>query len=199
VQLARLDTVLEAVIAALPADPNAAIQIVSGLGPTSSATVPVEQVGTMLADLHRMDAANEVSYRSLPAHELDAGADTTYTIDTSGAAAVIRALTGSATGGRSIGDGIRVLVRNGVGTPGLGETTRAKLVKAGDTYIAGGNVTPFDKDPTVVLITEDNPTQRALGDKVAATLGLTDDSLRVADEGQSIADVVVVLGVDYHP
>ena len=103
------------------------------------------------------------------------------------------------TGNEQSAGGIRVLVRNGVGTPGLGATARAKLNKAGDVYVAGGNQLPFDSDETVILITEDSPEQRALGEKVAAALGVDVSALRVSGEGQSIADVVVVLGTDYRP
>ena len=91
------------------------------------------------------------------------------------------------------------MVRNGVGTPGLGATARTKLTKAKDVYIAGGNQLPFDSDRTVILISEDTADQRALGEKVAAVLGVDPGDMRVSGEGQSIADVVVVLGTDYRP
>jgi hypothetical protein len=133
-------------------------------------------------------------------HDVESGTgSSTYTVDTAGAAEAINDLTGSATGNVRSADGIRVLVRNGVGTPGLGATARGKLNKAGDVYVAGGNQLPFDKDETVVLITEDTPEQRALGEKVAAALGVSNSALRVSGEGQSIADLVVVLGTDYRP
>ena len=62
-----------------------------------------------------------------------------------------------------------------------------------------GNQKASDSDETVILITEDSPEQRALGEKVAAALGVGVSALRVSGEGQSIADVVVVLGTDYRP
>ncbi len=199
-QLARLDTVLEAVIGGFADKPAAAVQQIAALGPSSQSSLPLARLGTVMAHLHALDAADNLTYRSLPVHDLDAGTGiATYTVDTTGAAEAISDLTGSASGNEQNAGGIRVLVRNGVGTPGLGATARAKLNKAKDVYVAGGNQLPFDSDQTVILITEDTPDQRALGDKVAAVLGVDDSALRVSGEGQSIADVVVVLGTDYRP
>jgi LytR cell envelope-related transcriptional attenuator/LytR_cpsA_psr family len=198
-QLARLSTVLQAVIAGLPTQPAAVTQVLAALGAGSRFTLPLVQLSGVLADLQALDATNSLEYESLPVHEIDAG-DTTYTVDTTGAVATIHDLTGiTTTASTTAAVGVRVLVRNGVGTPGLGETTRARINKAGDTYIAGGNQLPFDRDLTVILITDDTPAQRALGDKVAADLGVPVSALRVSGEGQSIADVIVVLGTDYHP
>jgi len=198
-QLARLDTVLEAVFAKLSAKPAGVSAQLAALGATSHSTMPLARLSQVLADLTALDASNSLVYQSLPVHELDTGGTPTYTVDSTGAEGALSALTGSSTGDAANPTAIRVLVRNGVGTPGLGETTRAKLAKAGDVYVPGGNLLPFDKDPTVVLISEDTPQQRAMGDQVAKALGLTDASLRVTGEGQSIADVVVVLGTDYRP
>jgi hypothetical protein len=198
-QLARLDTVLEAVIGGFADTQNGATQQIAALGATSQSSLPVARLGAMLAHLHALDATDTLVYRSLPVHDLDSGAGSTYTVDTAGAVEAISDLTGSAAGNQQNAGGIHVLVRNGVGTPGLGATARAKLNKAGDVYVAGGNQLPFDKDATVIMITEDTPDQRALGEKVAAALGVDASALRVSGEGQSIADVVVVLGTDYRP
>jgi hypothetical protein len=199
-QLARLDTVLEAVIGGFADKPAAAVQQIAALGPSSQSSLPLARLGTVMAHLHALDATDTLVYRSLPVHDLDAGTGiTTYTVDTAGAAEAISDLTGSATGNEQSAGGIRVLIRNGVGTPGLGATARAKLNKAGDVYVAGGNQLPFDRDQTVILITDDTPEQRALGEKVAAALGVDVSALRISGEGQSIADVVVVLGTDYRP
>jgi hypothetical protein len=198
-QLARLDTVLEAVIGGMADNGPAAAEQIAALGASSQSSLPLARLGAVLAHLKTLDTTNSVGYQSLPVHALDAGGQTTYTLDSAGAADVLSGLTGIKTNTTTNDTSIRVLVKNGVGTPGLAETTRGRLAKAGQVYVAGGNELPFDKEPTVVLISEDTAVQRAMGDKVAAALGLGDGSLRVSGQGQSIADVVVVLGVDYRP
>lgn len=198
-QLARLDTVLEAVIGGMANNAAGAADQVAALGASSQSSLSVARLGSVLAHLKTLDTSNSVGYQSLPVHQLDGAGQTTYTLDSAGAADVLSGLTGTKTDTATNDTAIRVLVKNGVGTPGLADSTRARLSKAGEVYVPGGNELPFDKERTVVLISEDTAAQRAMGDKVAAALGLTDDSLRVSGEGQSIADVVVVLGVDYRP
>ena len=94
-QLARLDTVLEAVIGGFADTPAAAVQQIAALGPSSQSTLPLARLGTVMAHLHALDAADNLTYRSLPVHDLDAGTATTYTVDTTGAADAISDLTGS--------------------------------------------------------------------------------------------------------
>jgi hypothetical protein len=94
---------------------------------------------------------------------------------------------------------VRVLVQNGVGTPGLGETTRKRLIAAGLTYVNGGNAAQFGYAKSVVLIPDASTQSRREGADVAAALRLPPSSLRIAAQGQTIADVVVVVGADYKP
>ena len=49
---------------------------------------------------------------------------------------------------------MRVLVENGVGTPGLVEKARAKLVDAGFRFLNGGNASSFGDDPSTVLVAD---------------------------------------------
>ena len=95
------------------------------------------------------------------------------------------------------GGDVRVLVQNGAGTPGLGSTARDLLVAQGFTYVPGGNASSFGNAHSVVLITDATADKRAEGMAVVKALGLPDSALRVTSQGQSIADVVVVLGKDY--
>nr|MCU0266578.1 LytR C-terminal domain-containing protein [Actinomycetes bacterium] len=97
------------------------------------------------------------------------------------------------------GGPVRVLVQNGVGTPGLGEQARGLLVEEGFTYVNGGNANRFGYRTSVVLIRDASAAARTQGAEVAAALGLPESDLRVAAQGQSVADVVVILGADFAP
>jgi hypothetical protein len=94
--------------------------------------------------------------------------------------------------------GNRVLVLNGVGTPGLGEKVRARLVPAGFVFVGSRNNASLGVKKTRVLIREATAEQQALGLRVAKALGLGDDAVQTAELG-SIADVVVVVGSDFVP
>jgi len=97
------------------------------------------------------------------------------------------------------GESLRVLVENGVGTPGLVEKARTKLVASGFRFINGGNASPFNADPSGVLVPDGTDKSLERGKKVAAALGLPASSVRPEDRGQSVADVIVILGSDFAP
>jgi hypothetical protein len=92
--------------------------------------------------------------------------------------------------------GNRVLVLNGVGTPGIGDKVRAKIVPAGFVFVASRNNATFGVAKTRVLIKEATPEAQAVGEKVAKALGVPLDSVQTAEIG-TIADVVVVVGADF--
>jgi len=98
-----------------------------------------------------------------------------------------------------LSSGNRVMIENQVGTPGIGETTRAKLLAAGFTYLPGQNAPgmPNATAPSVVLITGTTAADIARGNAVATALGLPTSDVRVSSEGIRVADIVVLLGADY--
>jgi hypothetical protein len=97
------------------------------------------------------------------------------------------------------GDTIVVLVQNGVGTPGLEQDAAALLRDEGYDFFNGGNANQFGRDQTLVLIPDSTPASEALGEDVAATLGVPASSVQVTEQGSSIADVIVILGADFKP
>ena len=98
-----------------------------------------------------------------------------------------------------IGGDVRVLVQNGVGAPGLGGKARDKLAAAGMDYVEGGNAASFGTARTLILIQDGSQTSIAQGDEVATALGVPTSDVKITTQGQNIADVVVVLGTDFHP
>ena len=93
-----------------------------------------------------------------------------------------------------------MLVQNGRFVPGLGSTARDLLVDAGlhvrlRRQRAGPARRP-DADRGART-----PTDASLqwGADIAKALGVPASDVRVATEGQSIADVIVVLGTDFPP
>jgi len=200
VRLPRLQELLDGLLAALPAGaepPELAERL--GLGdPRRQAAAPtVAQVVAALRDGAGTDA---VSYTVLPVLPLDSGgARSTYRIDPAGVRRLTDArLAGSVPPGRRAGDN-RVLVLNGVGTPGIGESVRERLVPAGLVYVGSRNAQPFGRERTVVVVFDRSAASLRLAEKLRAALVLPDASVQVSTRSQSIADAFVVVGRDFRP
>ena len=197
-RLARVQEVLDGVVAALPAAPEL-VAVLDGLGPRSVATAAPAQLAAFLLGLQSDAQADRLQYDVLPVVDLDPGGEVTaFRVDTAAAAAVVdRLLRASVPAGTREG-GNRVLVLNGVGTPGLGEAVRAKLVPAGFVFAGSDNAPRFGYTTTQVLVPEATPEAQALGERVATALGLPGLQIGTQELG-TVADVVVVVGADFRP
>lgn len=196
-RLARQEQVLRGVLTALPDDPATIRTIVSGL-PGAPDGASLDAVVRVVSASRLAAASDELASTMLPVKEIDAGGSTTaYGLDDKAAAQLVDArLAGAKLPVAAVGH-VRVLVQNGVGTPGLGDSARTKLLAAGLRYVAGGNLPGFGQDETVVLLRDASSTNRERGMAVARALGLGQSSLRISESAPTIADIVVILGSDY--
>jgi hypothetical protein len=94
-----------------------------------------------------------------------------------------------------------VIVINGTGALGLGQTAHAKLDRHGLVFVHSENQQGFSfrGRHSVVLVTDDSTASHALGHRVARALGLPDSDIAINSQPTSAADVVVILGADYRP
>ena len=195
-RLARLQAVLDGILTALP---DKAEPLLGSLGPTSVTTLPARQLADLLTGLRRDDKTSDLQYDSLPVIKIDAGTDEIrFRIDAAASTALVDRLLAQSVpaGARSTGN--RVLVLNGVGTPGIGEKVRSRLVPAGLVFVGSRNAEHFGYATRQVLIRDATPESQALGAKVATALGLPQDDVRTADLG-ALSDVVVLVGADFAP
>lgn len=194
---ARLKKVLQAVLTELPGDADAVAKLADGLG----TRVPAElDLAALLADLHADTTDGQVDYDVLPTRVLETGgAQEALTVDARAAAAMVKRLFPAAVRATGEAAPTRVLVQNGVGTAGLGEKARDKLVAAGFAFVAGGNAPQLGVASTVVVIRDATPASRTTGAAVAAALGVPADAVRISARDQTVADVVVILGADFRP
>ena len=199
-RLARFDLVLRQLLAGLPKGDAAVTTLLSGLGAGSAATVPVAKLSSVLTGLASDAVANSMDDEVLPVTSLDTGQDIhAFTLDGAKTATLVSAQFAGSVPANRKATGNRVYVQNQVGTPGIGETTRAKLEQAGFVYIHGDNTEdmPNATAPSVVVIFGKTAAQIAEGQKVAAALGLPVGDVRVSDQGFPVADIVVKIGADY--
>ena len=196
-RLSRLQDVLDGVLVALPKDPAA---LVGSLGGGSQPSLGAGPTGALLAGLAADDKGSELQYRSLPVVPITSGSDeTTFRVDAAATASLVDELLAQSVppGARTAGN--RVLVLNGVGTPGLGEKVRAKLVPAGFVFVGAHNAEHLGYAQTQVLVPDGTTASIAVGTRVATALGLTADSVRTSASLGSISDVVVLVGGDFRP
>jgi hypothetical protein len=199
-RLARFDSVFRQVLSALPQDQATLATQLASLGAGSASSLSVTNLAAFLHNLATDSAQKALSDQLLPVTDLQAGGDQpSYTLDATNTAALVQAQLASSVPANRKVTGNRVYVQNQVGTPGLGESTRAKLQRAGFLYLHGDNTQdmPNSQAPSAVVIFGQTAAQIAEGQAVAAALGLPASDVKISSEGFTVADVVVKLGVDY--
>jgi anionic cell wall polymer biosynthesis LytR-Cps2A-Psr (LCP) family protein len=197
-RLARVQDVLDALLTALPDSPEQVTALVSALGPGSRSSLPAPELAAFLVAAAETGEAGELQYETLPVIPIDAGGGVTaFRVDAPAARNLVDRLLAQSVpmGERETGN--RVLVLNGVGTPGLGEAVRKRLVEEGFVFVGSRNAPRFGYPNTVVLVPEATPEAQLLGERVAAALGVPADVR--SDELGSVADVVVIVGADFVP
>jgi hypothetical protein len=197
-RLARVQEVLDGVLNALPADVGAVTGTVSGLGDGSQVSEPFAVLARLLVGMKQAGDVQQLQYDSLPVIPIDPGGGVTaFRIDAEAARALVDRVLAQSVPAGARQSGNRVLVLNGVGTPGLGDAVRAKLVAADFVFVASRNAERFGYQSTQVLVPEATPEAQQLGVRVAEALGVEPD-VRQADLG-TIADAVVLVGADFVP
>jgi hypothetical protein len=200
-RLARFSAVLAAVLAKLPPTGAGQTAMLAHLGATSKTTLPLSRLVSFLGDLRADTAGQRMSFDTVPTRELDPGGNAvpTLVLDPNSARQLVTANFADSELAQRPGGPVRVLVQNGVGTPGLGARAGARLVAAGLTYIEGGNAPAFGYRRSYILILDASAASQNKGRAVAKALGLPYSDIAVTSQGQNIADVVVVLGADFKP
>jgi hypothetical protein len=196
-RLARFQTVLSAVLATLPDQPELISDRLRALGEESQILPGTYDAAPLLRDLRLRARDGGIAGTVVPVRTLTAGETSVYGLDQDRAGEMVRTQLAGARFPEPAGGAVRVLVQNGVGVPGLGEAARDRLVGAGLRYVAGGNAATFGRQRTAVLVASTSGQDRAEGVRVAVALGLTAENVAVDVLGTSLADVVVVLGEDF--
>jgi hypothetical protein len=196
-RLARLQDVLDALISQLPKDTTS---LVGSLGPGSQTSLKYPVLAEVLQGLDKDDSATNLQYASLPVTQVDTGDNQTrFRIDADAVRQLVDNLLAQSVPPGSRSKGNRVLVLNGVGTPGLGDKVRTKLVKAGFVFAGSRNADKFGYPRTIVLIPEATTAGAAVGRSVAKAIGVPASAVQTSEEIGTVADVVVLVGADFKP
>jgi hypothetical protein len=198
--LVRLQNVLDGIAAKLPRGKSAAAQILRSLGPGASSSLGADRLAAVLvgfaSDLQRSDVAPT----ALPVVKIESGsAQASYRVDIQQTTSFVNANLAASVPASARVAHKRVLIQNGVGTPGLAVSACDRLVKAGFAFAGSGNADNFNHATSAVLVFDHSVASARLGDSVARSLKLPVDDVQVDDSGQNVADVIVILGRDYKP
>ena len=197
-RLARFDDVFTALVAKLPADQTGIGAFLASAGEGSASDLDQAALARRLAVMRRASAGDDFVSDVLPVNEIDTGAQVpSYGLNAGDADAALRAKFPGSLQQDAAGGTVRVLVENGLGTPGLVQQARAKLVDAGFRFINGGNASPFNDAASSIQVVDGTDASLEKGRRVAAALGLPADSVVPNDRGQNVADVIVILGSDF--
>ncbi len=197
-RLARVQELVDGLLTALPDSADEVTPLLGVLGPGSRSSQPAADLARFLVAAAESGQAGDLQFDILPVIPIDAGGGVmAFRLNEEATRNLVDRLLAQSvpTGQRETGN--RVLVLNGVGTPGLGETVRTRLVEQGFVFVGSRNAPRFGYENTVVLVPEATPEGQLLGERVASALGVRPDVR--ADELGTIADVIVIIGADFVP
>jgi hypothetical protein len=198
-RLARYNDVLRGVMQGLPDKADDLTALLARLGKGSQSTLARPALVDLLQRAHRAATAGKLVPDVLPVNSIDSGgAEEAYGLNGAQAAALMKTDFGPSLIQGGPGAATRVYVQNGVGTPGLVDKARTRLVAQGFRFVNGGNAPQFGVKKTIIYIAADStqPSQQR-GARVAAALGVPAASVIGTQQGQTVADVIVILGSDF--
>lgn len=198
-RLTRVQEVVDGLLAVLPPEASELAAILETLDDQSLSSLSASALADRL--LAVSDAVDEgaVQYDVLPVVDLDPGGGVVaFRLDADANRALVDRLLAASVPPGVREEGNRVIVYNGVGTPGLGEAVRAKLAPAGFVLVDSRNAPQFGYATTQVLVPAATPEAQALGERVAKALGVPATSVATQELG-TVADVAVLVGEDFTP
>jgi anionic cell wall polymer biosynthesis LytR-Cps2A-Psr (LCP) family protein len=199
--LARLQTVVDALIQQLPATDTRVAAMIRALPKSAQSTLGAEKLADVLSQLRRYDQTEAgVFPTDLPVVTIDAGGSLpSYRADqsTSGIPQLVSGHLADSLPDNANKQHATVYLLNGTGTPGLVGTACSRLAKAGFTYVGSHNAPKFSNARSEIDIFRDSDAEQ--GRTLAKALGLPASDVRRSVFNQTVAKFVVILGSDYKP
>jgi hypothetical protein len=147
-------------------------------------------------------ASQDVAYQQLPTTVLDTGDQTErLALDNTQVTAMVSLYFKQSVPPGHAAGGNRVIVFNGTGALGLGESARRRLTAHGLVFVRSANQPGFGYKGkhSVVLVPDGTPQSIAAGNRAADALGLPESDVETATVDTTTADVLTILGSDYKP
>ena len=198
--LTRTQTVFQAVVDALPTKPADAAKVLASAG--VQASVSRETLATLLTSLARDAKGSSPSLLPvvLPSKPIDTGGGaTSYRVDPIELSKLVHAQLAQSLPPGPQRKQPTVLIENGVGTSGLVGSACDRLLPNGYGFAGSGNAPNFNYATSQIIVFSDSVAAARVGNDIARLLKLPEGDVVASSQGQNVADVVVILGRDYHP
>lgn len=175
--------------AAAPAELSAAVE---GLEGSVAGLGGAEGLAALLGAFAEADAQQ---YEVMPPKPVVSGGDDeVFQVDEEALAQVIARSFAGSVPPSDVGVGARVELRNGNGSPEVGERAAAVLIPGGFRIVLSGNAGSFDHTTTRIVVYSGDADVVAIGERIRALLGV--GQVEIGTRGQTVADVTVILGAD---
>jgi anionic cell wall polymer biosynthesis LytR-Cps2A-Psr (LCP) family protein len=195
--LTRFQTVFQTVVDALPSKASDAAKVLTAAGVRAS--VPTDALATLLTSLARDDKNTALLPVTLPSKPIDTGGGaTSYRVDSTELTKLVHSRLAESLPA-SPQQHATVLIENGAGTSGLVESACDRLLPAGYGFAGSGNAPTFNYTTSQIIVFSDSVAAARVGNDIARLLKLPEGDVVASSQGQNVADVVVILGHDYHP
>jgi len=196
--LTRTQTVFQAVLDALPTKAADAEKVLASAGVQS--TLPRDTLATLLTSLARDNKNNSLLPVVLPSKPIDTGGGaTSYRVDPTELTKLVHAQLAQSLPPGPQRKQPTVLIENGVGTSGLVGSACDRLLPNGYGFAGSGNAPNFNYGTSQIIVFSDSVAAARVGNDIARLLKLPEGDVVASTQGQNVADVVVILGRDYHP
>ncbi len=194
----RLQAVVDSLIDRIPQSAPLAMGLTRQGAASRSSMSPTALAGRLL-QLRDARADDKMAYATLPVLIIQTGGQATYRADAPQVRALVeREFLSSIPPGRFAGRN-RVILLNGVGTPGLAAKAQTLLLQQGYDIVRAGNADRFGYKTSVVYVRDSTPESLAAGGRVAALLRLPPGAVAVDPHPDAVSDMLVLLGADYRP
>ncbi len=196
-RLARFGQVIDAVLLALPTSPAAAAAVLAPATVAGASSVRVDHLASLLVTAASEDRAGRITYSVLPTRPIDTGGAALATgLDQSAASVLVQGMFAGSLLSPPGQPAVRVLVESAPGEGPAVLAARSRLIGAGYRFV-NGSTTGSAPLQSLVLVPDASAGSLAVGRRVATTLHLPASAVQVSAQGQDIAGVVVVIGVDF--
>jgi hypothetical protein len=199
--LTRFQSVLEALVTALPRKTSAAAGILRA-AQVDPASIPA--AASLFTGLAADDRGKLLLAEIMPSQPIDSGGGApAYRVDAAGLKSLVASQLAKSLPTDDVSKRPTVLIQNGVGRPGLVQSACNRLLPAGFAFAGSGNASSFNYPKTQILVFP--PTQDDLvrvtkdGDRIADLLRVPQSDVLASTQGNSVADIIVILGRDYKP
>jgi hypothetical protein len=198
--LPRIQLVLDALLTAVAEDPTVLDAIFGDGAPMltlSGGDLTVDDVRDLFEGLATARAADGLTTRTLPVVPIGSGDEASFRPDTERVEQLVRErLAASVPTGGGVG-ATTLEIRNGNGTPGIGQDVAQRLIPRGFRVVLTGNADRFDHPATRILVYSDDPSTRAAAEEVRDALGV--GRIERSEVPQGVAQITILVGRDFPP